>query len=105
MSQNIKHTRYTITSYPYNSERHVAVFGDFAIPQMIRYVRQENKLKIYMHVTKETITLNYHISKDKFPWLNSQEVKKADFRVENYCRIGEPKSPNAGFFEFIGYQH
>ena len=55
MSQNIKHTRYTITSYPYNSERRVAEFGDMEIQALVRYVQQENESKVYMHVIKETL--------------------------------------------------
>lgn len=109
MSKNIKRTRYTVTSYPYyyggHGDPRIAVFGDLEIQQMVKYVQQENESKVYMHVIKETITVNCHVSKNNFPWLKTQEVKKSQFNVERYCSVGEPKSPNAGFFDFIGYQH
>ena len=63
-----------------------------------------------MDVKKTTITINYHLSKTGFWWLKKQKVTesrkphKNTYRVERYCKVGEPKSPNAGFFDFIGYQ-
>ncbi len=110
MSQNIKYTKYTVTSYNDNGDNPQKTFGELEIQEMIRYVQEQNKSGIYMDVIKTTITMNYHLSKKGFMWLKQQEAPKAHkphkkiYRVERYCGVGEPKSPNAGFFEFIGYQ-
>jgi len=107
MSKNIKYTTYTVTSY-IDDVTQKKTFGELEIQAMIRYVQEQNQSGIYMKVTKSTITMNYHLSKDKFPWLKQQtpEIHKPNekiYRVERYCRVGEPNSPNAGFFDFIGY--
>lgn len=111
MSQNIKYTKYTVISYMDSDETTEKTFGEFEIQEMIRYVQEQNKSEIYMDVIKTTITMNYHLSKTGFPWLKEQKAPethkphKKIYRVERYCGVAEPKSPNAGFLEFIGYQH
>ncbi len=111
MSQNIKYTTYTVTSYMGHSVNPQRTFSELEIQELIKYVQEQNESEIYMDVVKTTITMNYHLSKNGFPWLKTQKApethkpRKKVYRVERYCRVGEPKSPNAGFFDFIGYQH
>lgn len=110
MSQNIKYTTYIVTSYDKHGNQFKKVFGELEIQQMIRFVQNQNKSEIYMDVRKITTTINYHLSKNGFPWLKTQKSQKPYqahkniYRLERYCRIGEQNSPNAGFFDFIGYQ-
>ncbi|MBO7508943.1 MAG: hypothetical protein J6T57_01550 [Alphaproteobacteria bacterium] len=87
MSKNVKYTTYTVMSYPrYDdgiaNQVRVAMFGDLEIQQMINYVQQENESEIYVQIAKETKTINYHCSKNNFPWLKNQTVKKGKFNVK-----------------------
>ncbi len=110
MSQNIKYTTYTVTSYMGNDVPPKKTFSELEIQEMIRYVQEQNKSGIYMEVTKTTITMNYHLSKSGFRRLKQQKAPESHkphkkiYRIASYCGIDEPKSPNAGFFDFIGYQ-